>query len=104
MFQLEITNFKFEHLVICCKGCWGQRSPKIIQGHLMSLSVKSKIIAIPHILLNYDKTCSMLCSHIIKGNLLVISYFIFLVSMVTFFGLNITNVQKWGQNAKFLSV
>ena len=26
----------------------GQRSPKVIQGHLESLSVKNKIIAIPH--------------------------------------------------------
>ena len=85
MFQLETTNIKFEHLVICCKGCWGQKSPKVIQGHLGSLRVKNKIIAIPHILLNYNKTCSTLCSHIIKRNLLIISYFIFLVSMVTCF-------------------
>ena len=40
MFQLETTNIKFEHLVICCKGCWGQKSPKVIQGHLVSLIVK----------------------------------------------------------------
>ena len=33
------------------------------------------------------------------GNLLIISYFIFLFSMVTCFFLNITNVLKWGQNA-----
>ena len=60
MFQLETTNIKFEHLVICCKGCRGQKSPKVIQGHLGSLRVKNKIIAIPHnILLNYNKTCSM---------------------------------------------
>ena len=61
MFQLEITNIRFEHLAICSKGSCGQKSPKVIQGHLGSLSVKNKIIAIPHILLNYDKTYSMLC-------------------------------------------
>ena len=33
-----------------------QRSPKVIQGHLESLSVKNKIIAIPHAFLNYSKT------------------------------------------------
>ena len=48
MFQLETTNIKFEHLVICCKGCWGQKSPKVIQGHLRSLSVKNKNIEISH--------------------------------------------------------
>ena len=61
MFQLEITNIRFEHLAICSKGCWGQKSSKVIQGHLGSLSVKNKIIAISHILLNYNKTCSTLC-------------------------------------------
>ena len=61
MFQLERTNIRFEHLAICFKGCRGQKSPKVIQGHLGSLSVKNKIIAIPHILLNYNKTCSTLC-------------------------------------------
>ena len=48
MFQLETPNIGFEHLAICSKGYWGQRSPKIIQGHLGSLSVKNKLIAIPH--------------------------------------------------------
>ena len=61
MFQLETTNIRLEHLDICSKECWGQKSPKVIQGHLGSLSVKNKIIAIPHILLNYNKTCSTLC-------------------------------------------
>ena len=61
MFQLETENIKFEHLVICCKGCLGQKSPKVIQGHLGSPSVKNKIIAILHIPLNYNKTCSTLC-------------------------------------------
>ena len=61
MFQLEATNIRFEPLAICSKGCWGQKSPKVIQGHLGSLSVKNKIIAIPHMLLNYNKTCSTLC-------------------------------------------
>ena len=61
MFQPETKNIRFEHLVICSKGFWGQKSTKVIQGHLGSLSVKNKIIAIPHILLNYNKTCSMLC-------------------------------------------
>ena len=42
------TNIIFEHLVISSKGFWGQKSPKVIQGHLGSLSVKNKIIAIPH--------------------------------------------------------
>ena len=42
MFQLETTNIKFEYLVICCKGCLGQKSPKVIQGHLGSLSVRNK--------------------------------------------------------------
>ena len=46
MFHIETTNNRFEHLVICSKGCWGQKSPKVIQGHLWSLSVKNKIIAI----------------------------------------------------------
>ena len=50
MFHLETTNIRFEHLDICSKGYWGQRSPKVIKGHLRSLSVKNKIIAIPHIL------------------------------------------------------
>ena len=61
MFQIETANNRFEHLVICSKGCWGQKSPKVIQGHLGSLSVKNKIIAIPHKFLNYNKTCSTLC-------------------------------------------
>ena len=61
MFQLETTNIRFEHLVISSKGCGGQKSPKVIQGHLGSLSIKNKIIAIPHILLNYSKICSSLC-------------------------------------------
>ena len=56
MFQLETINIRFEHLAICSKGCWGHKSPKVIQGHLGSLNVKNKIIAIPHILLNYSKT------------------------------------------------
>ena len=56
MFQLETANIRFDHLVIFSKGCWGQKSPKVIQGHLGSLSVKNKIVAIPHILLNYNKT------------------------------------------------
>ena len=42
MFQLETTNIRFEHLGICSKGCWGQKSPKVIQGHLGSVSVKIK--------------------------------------------------------------
>ena len=56
MFQLETPNTRFKYLAICSKGDWGQMSPKVIQGHLGSLSVKNKIIAIPHILLNYSKT------------------------------------------------
>ena len=60
MFQLETTNIRFENLAICFKGCCGQKSPLIIQGHLGSVSVKNKITAIPHILLNYNKTCSTL--------------------------------------------
>ena len=52
MFQLKTTNIRFERLDICSKGCWGQKSPKVIQGYLGSLSIKKKIIAIPHLLLN----------------------------------------------------
>ena len=48
MFQLETTNIRFKHLDICSKGYWGQSSPRVIQGHLGSLSLKNKIIAIPH--------------------------------------------------------
>ena len=53
MFQLETTNIRFKHLDICSKGYWGQRSPKVIQGHLRSLSVRNKIIAIPPRFLNF---------------------------------------------------
>ena len=56
MLQLEKPSIRFGHLDTYSKGYWGQRSPKVIQGHLRSLSVKNKIIAIPHILLNYSKT------------------------------------------------
>ena len=34
-------------------------------------------------------------------NLLIISYFIFWFPWLPVFGLSITNVLKWGQNAKF---
>ena len=47
MFQLETPNIRLKHLDICSKGHWGQRSSKVIQGHLGPLSVKNKIIAIP---------------------------------------------------------
>ena len=56
MFQLETPNTRFEYLVICSKGYWCQMSPKVIQGHLGSRSVKNKIIAIPRTRLNYSKT------------------------------------------------
>ena len=56
MLQLEKPSIRFGNLDKYSKGYWGQRSPKIIQGHLRSLSVKNKIIAIPHMLLNYSKT------------------------------------------------
>ena len=56
MFQLETPNTRFEYLVICFKGYWCQMSPKVIQCHLGSRSVKNKIIAIPRTLLNYSKT------------------------------------------------
>ena len=55
MFQLETPNIRFKHLAICSKGYCGQRSQKVIQGYLGSLSVKNKKIAIPHILFNYSK-------------------------------------------------
>ena len=42
MFKLETKNIRFEHLAICFKGYWGQRSPKVTQGHQESLSVKNK--------------------------------------------------------------
>ena len=48
MFRLETPKIRFKHMAVCSKGYWGQRSPKIIQGHLGSLTVKNKIIAIPH--------------------------------------------------------
>ena len=48
MFHLKNKNIRFEHLDICSKGCLGQKSPKVIQGHLGSLSVKNKITEIPH--------------------------------------------------------
>ena len=56
MMQVEMQNIRFNYMAICSKGCWDQRSPKVIQGHLGSLSVKNKLIAITHILLNYSKT------------------------------------------------
>ena len=56
MFHLETPNIIFNHLVICSKGYWGHRSPKVIQGRLGSLSVQNKIIAIPHTFFNYSKT------------------------------------------------
>ena len=56
MFQLETPNIRFKHLDICSNGYGGQRSPKVIQGYLGSLSVKKKILAIPHTFLNYSKT------------------------------------------------
>ena len=51
MFQLQTTNIRFKHLDICSKVSGVQRSPKVIQGHQGSLSVKNKIIAIPPMLL-----------------------------------------------------
>ena len=59
MFQLETANIRFKHRAHCSKGYWGQRSPKVIQGHLFTLNVKNKIIAIPHRLLYIAKpeTC-----------------------------------------------
>ena len=60
MFQLETPNTRFEYLDICSNGYWGQMSPKVIQGHLGSLSVKNKIISIPRTLLSYSKTSSMI--------------------------------------------
>ena len=56
MFQQQTPNTTFEYLALCFKGYCGQRSPQVIQTHLGSLSVKNKIIAISHILLNYSKT------------------------------------------------
>ena len=56
MIQLETPNIRFKYLDICSVGYWGQRSPKVIQGHLGSLSIKNKIIAIPHILLIHSKS------------------------------------------------
>ena len=56
MFQLKTSNVRFKHTDISSKGYRGQGSPKVIQGHLGSLIVKNKIIAIPHTHLNYSKT------------------------------------------------
>ena len=55
MFQIETPNILFIHLDICSKGCWGQRSPEVIQGHQGSLSVKNKNITISHKLFNFEK-------------------------------------------------
>ena len=52
MFQLETSNIRFKHRDIYSNGNCGERSPKVIQGHLGSLSVKNKLIAIPHTHLN----------------------------------------------------
>ena len=52
--QLETQNIRFNYRDICSKGCWNQGSPKVIQGHLGSPSVKNKLIAITHILLNHS--------------------------------------------------
>ena len=58
MFHLETPNIRFNHLVICSKGYWDHRSPKVIQGRVGSLhvSVQNKIIAIPRTFFNYSKT------------------------------------------------
>ena len=53
MFQLQTPNIRFKHWDTCSKGYWGQRLPEIIQGHQGSLSVKNKVIAISHKLLNF---------------------------------------------------
>ena len=42
MFKLETPNIKFEYMNSCSKRFWGQRSPKVIQSHQGSLSVKNK--------------------------------------------------------------
>ena len=42
MFQLETPNIRFKYVDTCSKGLWGQRSPKVIQGHQASLSFKNK--------------------------------------------------------------
>ena len=41
MFLLETPNIRLKHLDIGYKRYWGQRSPKVIQDHLGSLSVKN---------------------------------------------------------------
>ena len=41
MFQLETPSIRFKHMDACSKGYWGQRSPKVIQGHHRSLSAKT---------------------------------------------------------------
>ena len=56
MFQPETPNIRFKYLDTGCKGHCGQRSSKVIQDHLRSLSVKNKIITISHILLNSSKS------------------------------------------------
>ena len=56
MFQLQAPNIRFNHLDTCFKGYWVQRSPKVIQGHQGSLSVKNIKIAISHKLLNFEKS------------------------------------------------
>ena len=56
MFELQTPNIGFKHFGTCSKGIWGQSSHEVIQGHRGSLSVKNKIIAIPHAFLTYSKT------------------------------------------------
>ena len=53
MFQVETANVRFKYMDTCSKGHWGQRSPKVIQGHQVSLIVKNKEIAISHKLANF---------------------------------------------------
>ena len=50
MFELETPNIIFNYRAIFSKGCWGQSSPKFIQGHLGSLSVKNNLLLLNFIL------------------------------------------------------
>ena len=53
--MLQTPNIRFKHLDKCSKGYWGQRSPKVTQGHQGSLRVKNKKMKISHKLSNFEK-------------------------------------------------
>ena len=84
MFQLETPNIRFKHLDICSNGYLeskvtkgNSRSPGLTRCKKENNCNTSYIFKL--------KQNLKLRYHIIKGNLLIILYFIFMVSMVTCF-------------------